>query len=325
MEGERGEEDEGLEVSSGITKRRDRKKGHKEGGGGKDEWAKGILGKGRAGEGEGRGGGKVTGIKEMDDWEKAMFGKDGGSGRVRKEIAKEDVASMKGAWDEEVENQRGKEVGKESRVTDGELQSSEVRETHPLKIILGKVEKEDVESLPGVVDGDRVLIIPKGNYSRRGIKDGRHWLRGITTSLKTRGGEAVRNWRCGGGWRCKEETCRYKVQTRKENDTDFEMRGALRKWYCFECNIEAVAFREVCSAIKWTKTNEGEVAYCHKGKHNHPLGVVENKENADRWQMQVVSMARTDGALTPSRARQRIVTGELMEWMRNPTRETMHR
>jgi hypothetical protein len=154
-----------------------------------------------------------------------LFGKHEGLGRVRKEITKEDVASMKGAWDEEVENQRVREVGKESRVTHGVLLSSEVRETHPLKILLGKVEKEDVESLPGVVDGDRVLIIPKGNYSRRGIKDGRHWLRGITTSLKTRGGEAVRNWRCGGGWRCKEETCRYKVQTGKENVTDFEMRG----------------------------------------------------------------------------------------------------
>jgi hypothetical protein len=234
-------------------------------------------------------------------------------------------ASMKGAWDEEVENQRVREVGKESRVTHGVLLSSEVRETHPLKILLGKVEKEDVESLPGVVDGDRVLIIPKGNYSRRGIKDGRHWLRGITTSLKTRGGEAVGNWRCGGGWRCKEETCRYKVQTGKENVTDFEMRGGVRKWYCFHCDTEAVAFGEVCTAMEWTITNEREVAYCHKGKHNHPLGVVEYKENADRWQLQVVSMARTDGGLTSSRARQRIVTGELMEWMRNPTRETMQR
>jgi hypothetical protein len=149
-------------------------------------------------------------------------------------------------------------------------------------------------------------------------------MRGILTSLKTRGGEAVRNWRCGGEWRCREETCRYKVQTGKENITDFEMRTALRKWYCFHCNREAVASEEVCIALKWTITNEREVAYCHKGKHNHPLGVVENKENADRWQLQVMSMARTDWALTPSRARQRIVTGDLMEWMRNPTRETMH-
>jgi hypothetical protein len=67
------------------------------------------------------------------------------------------------------------------------------------------------------------------------------------------------------------------------------------------------------------------VAYCHKGKHNHPLGVVENKKHADRWQLQVVSIARTDGALTPSRARQRIVNGELMEWMANPLGETMDR
>jgi hypothetical protein len=104
MEGKRGEEDQGSEVPSGITKRTDRKKGYKEGGGGEDEWAKGMLGKGRAGEGEGKGGGKVTGIKEMDDWAKGLFGKDGGLGRVRKEIAKEDVASMKGAWDEEVED-----------------------------------------------------------------------------------------------------------------------------------------------------------------------------------------------------------------------------
>jgi hypothetical protein len=114
------------------------------------------------------------------------------------------------------------------------------------------------------------------------------------------------------------------VQTGKENITDFEMRTALRKWYCFHCDREAVALGELCTALKWTIMNEREVAYCHKEKHNYPLGVVENKENADRWQLQVVSMARTDGALTPSRARQRIVTGELMEWMRNPTRETMH-
>jgi hypothetical protein len=112
MEGKSGEEDEGSEVSSGITKRTDRKKGPKEGRGGKDEWAKGMFGKGRAGEGEGKGGGKVTGIKEMDDWAKGLFGKDEGLGRVRKEITKEGMASMKGAWDEEVENQRGREVGK---------------------------------------------------------------------------------------------------------------------------------------------------------------------------------------------------------------------
>jgi hypothetical protein len=119
MEGEREEEDEASKVSSGITKRTDRKKGPKEGGGGEDEWAKGMFGKGRAGEGEGKGGGKVTGIKEMDDWAKGLFEKDEGLGRVRTEITKEDVASMKGAWDEEVENQRGREVGKERRVTDG--------------------------------------------------------------------------------------------------------------------------------------------------------------------------------------------------------------
>jgi hypothetical protein len=64
MEGERGEEDEGSEVSSGITKRTDRKKGPKEGGGGEDEWAKGMFGKERAGEEEGNGGGKVTGKKK---------------------------------------------------------------------------------------------------------------------------------------------------------------------------------------------------------------------------------------------------------------------
>jgi hypothetical protein len=67
MEEEKGEEEEGLEVSSGITKRKERKKVHKEGGGGEDEWAKGMFGKGREGGEEEKGGGKVTGKKEMDD------------------------------------------------------------------------------------------------------------------------------------------------------------------------------------------------------------------------------------------------------------------
>jgi hypothetical protein len=62
MEGERGGEEEGLEVSSGVTK-----KGNKECGEGEDEWAKGMFGKGRDAKGEGRGEGKVTEIKEMDD------------------------------------------------------------------------------------------------------------------------------------------------------------------------------------------------------------------------------------------------------------------
>jgi hypothetical protein len=158
------------------------------------------------------GGGKVTGMKEMDDWAKGMFPKSGGEGNSLKEIAKEDVQKMKGAWKGENEKSGGKVGGDRGRVMEGVLKSIDVRETHPLKIFLGNVEKEDVESVPGPVDGDRVLIIPKGNYSRRGIVDGRHWLKGMTTSLKTRGGEAVRSWRCGGGWRCKQETCRYKVQ-----------------------------------------------------------------------------------------------------------------
>jgi hypothetical protein len=98
-----------------------------------------------------------------------LFGKDGKSGRIRKEIAKEDVLSMKEAWKDKGENEIGKKEGKERRVTEGVLMSSEVRETHPLKILLEKVQVEDVESLPGLVDGDRVLIIPKGNYSRREI------------------------------------------------------------------------------------------------------------------------------------------------------------
>jgi hypothetical protein len=130
-----------------------------------------------------------------------LLGKDGELGRIRKEIAKEDVLSMKEAWKDGGENEIAKKEGKERRVTEGVLMSLEVRETHPLKILLGNVQVEDVESLPGVVDGDRVVIIPKGNYSKRGIRDGRHWMREITTSLKTRGGEAVRNWRSeeGGG------------------------------------------------------------------------------------------------------------------------------
>jgi hypothetical protein len=72
----------------------------------------------------------------------------------------------------------------------------------------------------------------------------------MTTSLKTRGGEAVWSWRCGGGWRCKEETCRYKVQRGEANVTDFEMRGVARKWFCYYCNKEGEAFGVVCTAMK---------------------------------------------------------------------------
>jgi hypothetical protein len=50
MEGERGREEEGSEVSSGVTK-----KGNKECGKGEDEWAKGMFGKRRDAEGEGKG------------------------------------------------------------------------------------------------------------------------------------------------------------------------------------------------------------------------------------------------------------------------------
>jgi hypothetical protein len=72
-------------------------------------------------------------------------------------------------------------------VTEGVLLSSEVRETHPLKILLGNVQVEDVESLPGVVDGDRMLIISKGNYLRRGIKDGKTLDEGNNDVVKDEG------------------------------------------------------------------------------------------------------------------------------------------
>jgi hypothetical protein len=35
----------------------------------------------------------------------------------------------------------------------------------------------------------------------------------------------------------------------------------------------------------------------------------------DKWQLEVMSMAKTDGSVTPSRAKQRLTTGRLMEFV----------
>jgi hypothetical protein len=67
--------------------------------------------------------------------------------------------------------------------------------------------------------------------------------------------------------------------------------------------------------MKWTMTDEWEVAYCHKMKHNHKLAAIEKKGDVDKWQLEIMSMAKTDGSMTPSRAKQRVATGRIMEYV----------
>jgi hypothetical protein len=201
------------------------------------------------------------------------------------------------------------------RVTDGVLKSENIQPTNQLLLLLQRQKHEEVEGLDGPVDGDRVLIMANGAYERNRIRNGRHWIGGQTTSMATTNGVKIRSWKCAGGMRCTKPLCDYKQLYGEENVLHFEMRGPLKKWYCFYCNAEGERAKEKCEAMNWTMTDEWEVAYCHKGKHNHRLAEIEKKSDMDKWQLEVMSMAKTDGSLTPSRAKQRLATGRLMEFV----------
>jgi hypothetical protein len=93
------------------------------------------------------------------------------------------------------------------------------------------------------------------------------------------------------------------------------MRGTLRKWFCFHCHAEAEPYAQDCQALKWVVKNEDEVAYCHLGKHNHDLEMLESKTNVDEQQLQVMSMVRADRSMTPSRVKTAAAMTSILEEM----------
>jgi hypothetical protein len=152
--------------------------------------------------------------------------------------------------------------GGRGSVLDGVLMSEHILATNRLKVLLNRVKWERAEGLEGPVDGDRVVIMPAENYTSRGVRDGRYWGKGQTTSMKTLNGVAVRSWRCGGGRKCENEECEFRKQFGEKNMLGIEMRGN-NKWVCFYCNEEVKEPEVECQAVKWTVRNEEEVAYCH--------------------------------------------------------------
>jgi hypothetical protein len=171
-------------------------------------------------------------------------------------------------------------------VLDGVLLSERILATNRLKVLLNRVKWERAEGLEGPVDGNRVVIMSAENYTSRVARDGRHWGKGQTTSMKTLDGVAVRSWRCGGERKCENEECGFGKQFGEKNMFRMEMRGN-NKWVCFYCNEEVKDPEVECQAVKWTMKNDEEVAYCHMGKHNHDLGRLESKMEKEAYQMQV--------------------------------------
>jgi hypothetical protein len=221
----------------------------------------------------------------------------------KRKLEKKVVEEMRGAWDgEEGGAEKEKDENKEDKieenlkerieggigsVLDGVLMSERILATNRLKVLLNRVKCERAEGLEGPVDGDRVVIMSAENYTSRGVRDGRYWGKGQTTSMKTLNGVAVRSWRCGGGRKCENEECGFRKQFYGEqNMFGIEMRGN-NKWVCFYCNEEVKEPKVECQAVKWTVRNEEEVAYCHMGKHNHDLGKLESRMEKEAHQVQV--------------------------------------
>lgn len=200
-------------------------------------------------------------------------------------------------------------------VTDAVLLSEKIQVTNALKLLLQRTKPERVRSLEGPIDGERVLVMDLEMLAGKKVRDGRYWVGGQTTKIKTLNGEPVRSWKCVGGMKCVNEECGYKRQFGKENTLGFEMRGTLRKWFCFHCDQEAERSREACQAVKWTVKNGKEVAFCYMGKHNHDLGMLESKSDTDERQLQVMSMVRTDNSMTPARAKTAMAMSAILDEM----------
>jgi hypothetical protein len=268
--GERGDEEVSSKIDEGEESGR-REVGKEVENSPLDEWARGVM----------------RGVRE-----KEIKGK--------KKIEKEVVDKMEEAWarekegeekkkgevEEEKEQEEKKREGGRGNVTDAVLLSKRILATNRLKVLLNRAKCERVEALDGPVDGDRVLLMSTENYASRGVRDGRYWWKGQTTSMKTENGAAVRSWRCGGGRICENENCGFKKRFGEKNVSGIEIRGNQR-WVCFFCNEEVKDPEVECQAVKWTIRNEEEVAYCHMGIHNHDLGKLESRIEKEAYQMQV--------------------------------------
>ncbi|GAQ93037.1 hypothetical protein KFL_012650010 [Klebsormidium nitens] len=277
------------------------------------------------------GGGEWRGCKEGG--EEAM----GGDGRVEREaeprkraVDKEALKEMKEAW-KGVEGESSKGEGEEKHnsgeksvsrsggtgsVVDAVLLSPKVKQTSRLWQLLQSVEPERVEGLHGPVDGDKVLLMAEEAYTSRGGGDASYWIAGKTTSMATLFGAKVRSWKCAGGKKCVNEECTYKAQFGEQNVKSFERRqGNEEKWYCFHCKKEAEDLGEKCEVLKWTTKNDGELAYCHKGKHNHDLAMLESKGEKDAYQMQVMEMVRADRSMTPARVKMAMAVEAILDEM----------
>lgn len=248
-----------------------------------DEWAKGIFGGGEEEEVRRERSGGRESVGRRDEWARGIFGSEGERQKSGRGIDAETLKEMKEAW-----GNGGEE--RSTNVIDGVLLSDRILVTNRLKMLLERTKPERVNGLEGPVNGNKVLLMDASAYSGKRMKDGRYWIGGQTTAMKTVNGETVRSWRCAGGMRCANNDCGYKKRFAKENLSGFEMRGTLRKWHCFHCDQEAVPFTEACQALKWTVKNDKEVAYCHLGEHNHDLGMLESKGDLDEHQMQVRSV-----------------------------------
>jgi hypothetical protein len=216
--------------------------------------------------------------------EDEVMGKKTGGGIVdlegsKNEGVRENRKSMEVASEKEVE---GRTLEKQERtsVVKKVLLRNTCRDGNKLIHVLKEVEEKRVESLGGPVNGDCVAVFEKDNMLSRKIRDTDFWLPGKTTTTAIGvEGVRVRHWKCGGGKVCRNADCFYLQRTKKQNNSSFIRRGG-DSWVCFYCKKEATPLVTLgpCEAQKWTITDDREVAYCHKGEHNHPLRSVEARE-----------------------------------------------
>jgi hypothetical protein len=191
------------------------------------------------------------------------------------------------------------------------------REGNKLIHMLKEVEEKRVESLGGPVNGDCVAVFEKDNMLSRKIRDTDFWLPGKTTTMAIGvEGVRVRHWKCGGGKVCRNAQCFYLQRTKNQNNSSFIRRGG-DSWVCFYCKKEAAPLVTLgpCEAQKWTITDDREVAHCHKGEHNHPLGSVEDQGREDKWHLEVMANVTIDPSMTPAQLRHRFVVAKLVEMM----------
>jgi hypothetical protein len=155
--------------------------------------------------------GKASEDLPLDMWARGVL--NGGKEKEAKGKRKLEkvVEEMRGAWDREeggvekekdenkdksYENSKERIGGGRGSVLDRVLLSKRILATNMLKVLLNRVKWERAERLEGPVDGDRVVIMSAENYTSRGVRDGRYWGKGQTTSMETLDGcEELEIWR----------------------------------------------------------------------------------------------------------------------------------